>query len=136
MVPVFGSRSEPSAPGDPPVLQAPEDLVRPFRQILDFDHTLRVSGSIRIAAEALEDAAKRSSGRLMTEPFPNICPQCLVLLSHLRGGLTACARSCGFNQLYGSAPVDYVGEGERVPVGKRMQPCDSVLLTFCGCGVP
>ena len=64
---------------------------RPRRTLLDFDHTLRVSGSIRIGAEALEDAAKRSSGRLMTEPFPNICPQCLVLLSHLRGGLSPCA---------------------------------------------
>ena len=40
------------------------------------------------------------------------------------------------NKLCGSALVDQLGEGERLPVGKRMQPCDSVLLTFCGCGVP
>jgi hypothetical protein len=40
------------------------------------------------------------------------------------------------NKLYGSALVDQLGEGERIPVGKPNAACDSVLLTFFGCGVP
>jgi hypothetical protein len=50
----------PCGPEAPAVLQdlaAPEDLVRPFRQIRDFDHTLQVSGSIGITAKPLDDAA-------------------------------------------------------------------------------
>ena len=56
----------------------------------------------------------------MTEPFHNICPQCLVVLSHLRGGLMAmCALLwISINKLYRSALVDQLGEGERIPVGK------------------
>ena len=55
----------------------------------------------------------------MTEPFPNICPQCLVLLSHLRRGLMACGALLWIQSiLYGSALVDQLGEGERIPVGK------------------
>jgi hypothetical protein len=36
---------------------APEDLVRPFRQIRDFDHTLQVSESIGITTKPLDGAA-------------------------------------------------------------------------------
>ena len=70
----------------------------------------------------------------MTEPFPNICPQCLVLLSHMRGGLMACARSWDLiNKLYGSALVDQLGEGERIPVGK---PNAAMRIRFCSRSVP
>jgi hypothetical protein len=72
----------------------------------------------------------------MTEPFPNICPQCLVLLSHLRGGLMACARSCGFSQYSTGVPLwTSLARASASQLVSRMQPCVSVLLTFCGCGV-
>jgi hypothetical protein len=66
----------------------------------------------------------------MTEPFPNICPLCLVLLSHLRGELMARARSCGsINKLYGSALWTSLARASASQLVSRMQPCDSVLLT-------
>jgi len=62
----------------------------------------------------------------MTEPFHNICPQCLVVLSHLRGGLMAmCALLwISINKLYRGQ----LGEGERIPVGK---PNGSHAIRFC-----
>jgi hypothetical protein len=62
----------------------------------------------------------------MTEPFHNICPQCLVALSHLRGGLMAmCALLwISINKL----DRGQLGEGERIPVGK---PNGSHAIRFC-----